>query len=151
MATPRNSAICEGGNLDQQTVLLVSDDSRFARALTSRWQSERNPPSFTQMSGDLCRELCADDFDLAIVGAVCPDLLSSALEALDATRRPVVLVSESDPQGGIRQVPHVMLLRQREGWLDALVLLAMEALRRSEACSQIQELEQANAALERHA
>src|SRR5437868_5540169 len=40
-------------NLDQPTALIISDDSEFSRAITARWQTERNLPAFTLMSGDL--------------------------------------------------------------------------------------------------
>ena len=56
--------------MDQATVLIISDDPEFSRVVMDRWQGERNAPAFTLMSADVCRDLDADGFDLAIVGAV---------------------------------------------------------------------------------
>src|SRR5215831_5125299 len=103
-----------GGNLDQPTVLLVSDDVDFSRKVAGRWQHERNSPAFTLMSGDLCRELCAEDFDVAIVGNLRTDLLSDALKALESTGCPAVFA------GAQQQVPahsRIMVLPQSDGWL----------------------------------
>ena len=139
--------------MDQPTVLLVSDDADFARAIAGRWQSERHPPAFTLMGGDLCRDLHAEDFDVAIVGAVQPPLLPAVLQALEATNCPVVFAGEDIRQAqAMREtLPRIMVLVQREGWLDVLVLLVSEALRRCEAMARARALEQANALLERQA
>src|SRR5207244_2934982 len=59
-------------NLDQPTALIISDDSEFSRAVTARWQTERNMPALTLMSGDLCQALDPDTFALADVGLLAP-------------------------------------------------------------------------------
>ena len=61
--------------MDQATVLIISDDADFSRVVMDRWQNERNVPAFTLMSGDLCRDLDAEGFDMAIVSAVRPEIL----------------------------------------------------------------------------
>ena len=61
--------------LDQATVLIISDDPEFSRAVMDRWQGERNEPAFTLMSADVCRDLDSDGFDLAIVGRMRSALL----------------------------------------------------------------------------
>ena len=48
-----------------------------------RWQRERNAPAFTLMSGDICRDLAGDGFDMAIVGAVRPKSLPRYSSRLD--------------------------------------------------------------------
>jgi len=78
--------------LDQPTALIISDDSEFSRAITARWQTERNLPAFTLMSGDLCQALDPDTFDLALVGTLQPAVLASALKALEPTAKPVLVV-----------------------------------------------------------
>jgi signal transduction histidine kinase len=139
--------------MDQATVVLVSDDAEFARAVTGRWQNERTSPAFTLMGGDLCRDLRAEDFDVAIVGAVRSALLPTVLKALEATGCPVVFAGEDIQQ--VQTVheaqPRIMVLAKHEGWLDALVLVTSEALRRCEAVARARGLEQANSQLERQA
>ncbi len=96
-------------NLDQPTVLIVSDDAEFSRAITGRWQSERNVPAFTLMSGDLCQGLDADEFDLAIVGTAPAAALVQVLTALESAGKPVILVCSANlsvrTQGGLCFAP----------------------------------------------
>src|ERR1700680_1435884 len=81
--------------LDQATVLIISDDPEFSRVVMDRWKGERNAPAFTLMSSDVCRDLDADGFDLAIVGGVRPAVLPSVLNALDPSGKPVLFVSKN--------------------------------------------------------
>jgi signal transduction histidine kinase len=139
--------------LDQPTVLIVSDDAEFSRAITGRWQSERNVPAFTLMSGDLCQALDADEFDLAIVGTAPPPALVRVLTALECAGKPVVFICAAQHWAqSIREAQsRAMVLHQREGWLDALVLVASETLRRCDAVARARDLEQQNALLQRQA
>ena len=139
--------------MDQPTIMIISDDADFSREVTSRWQTERSVPPFTLMSGDLCHGFDAGAFELAIVGAIAPRAITPLLKALEATGKPVVFVC-NDVQTAqvVRDTqPRVLLLRQHEGWLDALVLLSTEALRRTEAVARAIKTEHARAALERQA
>jgi signal transduction histidine kinase len=140
-------------NLDQPTALIISDDSEFSRAITARWQTERNLPAFTLVSGDLCQALDPDTFDLAVVGTLQPTVLASALKALESAGKPVLVVCEANPSTqAIREKhPTALVLRQDEGWLDSLMLVASEALRRCQAVARARQAEQANKTLEREA
>ncbi len=80
--------------MDQSTVLIISDDADFSRAVMDRWQGERNAPAFTLMSGDICRDLDADGFDMAVVGPVRPDILPAVFKALEPAGNPVVFVGD---------------------------------------------------------
>jgi signal transduction histidine kinase len=139
--------------LDQPTILIISDDPEFSRVVAGRWQNEPAPPVFTLMGGDLCQDLHAEDFDVAVVGAVRPALLPTVLNALEPTSCPVVLVGpDCQPAHNLPQTqPGIMAMAQCEGWLDALVLITSEALRRCQAVAHARSLEQANALLERQA
>ena len=140
-------------NLDQSTVLIISDDADFSRVVRERWQSERNAPAFTLMSGDICRDLDADGFAMAVVGAVHPDVLPAVFKALDPAGNPVLLVDDgrqSAPKA--RQTrPYVTVLRQQEGWMDALVLVSTEILRHGQTLARARRAEQAVKSLERQA
>jgi signal transduction histidine kinase len=143
----------EIGNLDQSTVLIISDDPEFSGAITGRWQSERNTPPFTLMKGDLCQGMDPDTFAVAIVGAVRAGGLTAALRALEPAGQPVLLVSEdSRTAREVREAhPRVMVLRQHEGWLDSLVLIVTESLRRSEMMDRLKRAERAGAHLQHQA
>lgn len=140
--------------MNQPTVLIVSDDPEFSGAISCRWQMERSAPTFTLMSGDLCQELPADTFDLAIVGAVHAHLAPRLLGILEQLHKPVIWVSSKhDPavevQSGRRG--RLIVIPQHEGWLEFLLLAGSEALRRCEALARLNLAEQSNAILERQA
>ena len=139
--------------MDQPTVLIVSDDAEFSRLITSRWQSERNVPAFTSMSGDLCRGLDADEFDLAIVGTAPAAALVRVLSALESAGKPVVFICGAQHSAqSIREAQsQALVLHQREGWLDAVVLVATEILRRCDAQARARDLEAQNLSLQRQA
>ena len=147
--------------MDQCTVLIVTDEAEFSAAITGRWQTERQVPAFTLMGSDLCRELSPDTFDLAIVGAVGKELLPPIVQTLDETGNPVIYIHDDrvydDRVRDDRTVQtgevnsHTIALRKNEGWLDALVLVATEVLRRTQATARARHTEQANAVLQHQA
>jgi signal transduction histidine kinase len=136
--------------LDQATVLIISNDPEFSRAVMDRWQGEQNPPAFTLMSADVCRDLDADGFDLAIVGAVPPEILASVFSVLDPSGKAVLFVCRNKKSIGATSA-EVRVLQQQEGWLDALVLLAAEILRLGQALARAERAEQARKTLEQQA
>ncbi|HEY1263848.1 MAG TPA: histidine kinase dimerization/phospho-acceptor domain-containing protein [Terriglobales bacterium] len=137
--------------MSQPTVLIVSDDAEFSGAISGRWQAERILPAFTLMSGDLCRGLSEDTFDLAIVGAVHDSFLPAVLESLNTLEKPVLLV-RGDADAAIKDQPaRVTVLHRYEGWTEMVVRLAVEVLRRAEAQDRLRRSEQANVTLEREA
>jgi signal transduction histidine kinase len=139
--------------LDQPTALIISDDAEFSRAIAARWQMERSMPALTLMSGDLCQDLDPETFDLALIGALQPSVLDSALAALAPAGKPVLVACEAGSTAKqIRERhPTALVLRQDEGWLDALMLVASEALRRCQAVTRAREAERASKALDREA
>lgn len=139
--------------MDQATVIIISDDADFSRVVMDRWQGERNAPAFTLMSGDICRDLDADGFDMAVVGAVRPDVLPGVFKALDPAGNPVLFVD--DGKGSAHKArqgrPYLTILRQHEGWMDALVLVSTEILRHGLTLERAHHAEQAVKSLERQA
>ena len=139
--------------MDQATALIISDDPDFSRVVLDCWQGERNAPAFTLMSGDICRDLDADGFDMAIVGAVRPAILPSVFKALDPPGKPVLFVCKGkEPVQEARQShPGVRVLPQQEGWPDTLVLVSAEILRLGQAMARAHRAEQTGKSLERQA
>jgi signal transduction histidine kinase len=139
--------------LDQSTALIISDDPDFSRVIMDRWQGERNAPAFTLMSGDICRDLDADGFDMAIVGAVRPEVLPAVFAALDPAGRPVAFVCKGKrPAQEAREAhPGIRVLQEQEGWLDALVLVSAEVLWHSQTAARAHRAEEACKSLERQA
>ncbi len=137
--------------MDQATVLIISDDADFSRVVLDRWQGERNAPAFTLMSGDICRDLAGDGFDMAIVGAVRHEVLSAVFNSLGPAGNPVLFVRQQSAAESGHLPPSVTVLRQQEGWLDALVLLSREILRHGETRARAHRAEEAGKALQRQA
>jgi signal transduction histidine kinase len=139
--------------VDQPSVLIVSDDAEFSRAITGRWQSERSVPAFTLTSSDVCLSFDPDSFNLAIAGSLRPQALSVVLESMDAAGKRVLFVSaDARAVQTVRdRWPGMSVLRQQENWLDTLVLVAGEMMHRARAESDARRFEQANVLLERQA
>jgi signal transduction histidine kinase len=142
-----------GEPVEQQTVLIVSDNAEFSRAISAHWQMERTVPAFTLVGEDLCDSVDGSTFDLAIVGAIrsaSPEIVRAKLEA---SGKPLLFIaSEAGQAKQIRESqPNVMVLRDHEGWLDALVLIATECLRREAFVERCQRLEHENHSLQSNA
>lgn len=153
MARRSDRPEAEKGNVEQPTILIVSDDAEFSRTITGRWQSERSVPVFTLMSSDVCLGFDPETFHVAIVGRLRPHALSVVLEALGAAGKRVLFISEDAQtlQTVRDRWPGILSLRQQETWLDTLVLVAGEALHRAAAEGHARRAEQANVVLDRQA
>jgi signal transduction histidine kinase len=140
-------------NLEQPTALIVSDEPEFAHEIVGRWQSERNVPVFTLMSSDICRDLDPEAFDIAIVGGISENFRKSVLDALERSRKAIVLLCAEDqsPHSMRGEHPSVMVLRRREEWLDSLILVASEALWARQVMARAERAEQSNQLLQRQA
>jgi signal transduction histidine kinase len=139
---PRSQAMPE-------EVLLVSDDPEFARAVIARWQNETLVPAFTVVGSKLPGGALSADYALAIVGP-CSLRQSLVLRALENSGAAIVCLSSDETASG-HSHPQVILVGQREDWLDVLVQLAVEVLRRLQCEFRVQRAEQTLSESERHA
>jgi signal transduction histidine kinase len=139
--------------VETPTVLIISDDADLSRHVTARWQTERNVPTFTLLSGELWPRFAVDAFDVAIVDELRRDLLSVVLEPLHSAGQPVFCLCQEPATAQLirERWPRISILRRSEGWLDTLVLAANEAVHRSRAEARARSAESACAALDRQA
>jgi signal transduction histidine kinase len=112
----------ETRNVDQPTVLLISDDPEFARAVMGRWQAERSVPAFTLMSGDVCRGTDPETFDAAVVGTVRPGILPAILATLEVSGKPVLLVCKESQSAQEVRAGQANKLLEREATLGRYML-----------------------------
>ena len=142
----------ENTNLEQPTVLVLSADAEFARAVLARWQTERNVPAFALVSSRVWNGAATAAFDLAVVGPLV-DGADSALPALEQTGKPVICLcaSAAAAQTIHQKMPRVLALWQHEAWLETVVLVGGECLRRVEARKRAEQAEQAAALSQRQA
>ena len=132
------------------SVLIISDDAEFARIVVARWQSQRIVPAFTLMGSDLYSSAVLASHTLTILGPRV-NHLPKVLKAIEAAGDAVICVApeQSMPMRELRGM--AMFIRHTDGWLEDLVQLASEVLRRSDAGARMRLAELALAASQRHA
>ncbi len=139
--------------MSQPTVLIISDEAEFSRTVVNRWQMERTVPGFTVMSSQLCAGAITAAYEAAIIGGVEPAQVKNILGALAPATRPIIFVAaEGALAKSVREShPRILVLRNYEGWVDALILLASECLRRVESQSRAEKAESKAQSQERDA
>lgn len=139
--------------MDQPTVLIISNDAEFSRAITASWKSERNIPTFTLMTAELCSALNSENFDVAIVGGLPSALWPSVIKTLQSCGKPVLLIcDENNPAAQRDSNTRLMALsRSDDNWLNAAKLILRECLRNTQVGAEIRRLEHKAAMLTRDA
>jgi signal transduction histidine kinase len=150
---PARKTNSDGDSVDQPSVLIISDEAAFSRAVTNRWRAESDVPAFTLLGSDPHWGIDGGTFDLAIVGGVSPAALSAILRVLSASGKPVLVVVEDGAMSAVskEELPRSTVLHRTEGWKDALVLVGVEILTRVEAIRRMKSAEAARTSLEREA
>ena len=144
---PLKKAAIPETRLIQPTVLLIADDPDFAGAVIARWQAEPNIPNLVPMNSQAWNEQRMAICDLAIVGPVRDSVAEVIIKAGESSSRTIIcLVRDSHRLESLReQHPAVLALCDREGCVDAIVLLAGEVLHRLSASQRAARAEQAMA------
>jgi signal transduction histidine kinase len=130
--------------LSYASVLIVSDDTEFARTVAARWQSERRVPEITLTTSDVWHAGTAEGYNLVIVGPVRDSKSSQILSALTAHHGTATLCVCGDAREACAlsaEYSHVLVLPREDGWISTLILVAGEALRRTEAVARAQRAE----------
>ncbi len=134
-------------------VVILTDETEFARLLTACWQAERQAPVVTVLTSDLWQEQQSTARDLVVVGPIRDGKLSSVLRSLDPATA-VILCAPADSKefGQLRtKYPRLIHVPVREDWAQTLLLVAGESLRRVEAVRLAKQAERAAAKNENHA
>jgi signal transduction histidine kinase len=127
--------------VEHPTVLIISDNADFAGAITSRWETERNSPTF--LLGDTGLRL--GSFELAIVGTTNP----SVFDLVQSFSRPVIHVSRVN--GQVSKLSRVIHVPEMDGWPNLVIALAKQILEREKLASDLAQLSEARSQLEREA
>jgi signal transduction histidine kinase len=121
--------------LRSASVLILTDETDFARLLTACWQAEKHAPGITVLGSDLWRAHEPLPHDLVVVGPLRNGKLSEILRSLEPAKA-LILCAPADSRelshlrGKYPRLVHVPL---REDWTQTLLLVAGESLRRTEA------------------
>jgi signal transduction histidine kinase len=140
--------------LTHSSVLIVSDDTEFARTVAARWQAEHRVPEITLTTSDVWQASTAEGYNLVIVGPVRNNKISAILSALSSisTAAAVYVSSEArDVPQLAAEHPHVLVIPREDGWIGTLILVAAEALRRAAATARAQRAERVAAEAQRNA
>jgi signal transduction histidine kinase len=125
----------EQGFLQHANVVVLTDESEFARLLSSCWQAERQVPAITVLNSELWENSSKPRADLLVIGPLQEGKLPGILCSLDPVSA-VILCG----QGEWRELselraryPRLVHIPLREDWAHTLLLVAGESLRRGEA------------------
>lgn len=135
-------------------VLIVSDDTEFARAVVTRWRAEAHAPEITVAGTDLWHPASVLGYELVIVGPVRHAVASSIFATVAASAgSSAIYVAEADANViALRdEYPHVVALAPRGDWVTTLLLLSAEILRCSQAAARAVRAERLAQASQRHA
>jgi signal transduction histidine kinase len=129
--------------LRSATVLILTDESDFARLLTACWQAEKHAPGITVLSSDLWKDHESVSHDLVVVGPLRDGKLSTILRSLDpATALILCAPADSREVSNLRgKYPRLVHVPLREDWTQTLLLVAGESLRRTEALRLVHQAE----------
>ena len=130
--------------MNHASVLIVSDDTEFARSVAARWQAERHVPEITLVTSDVWRDSSATGYDLVIVGPVrdrkSSEILAN-LHSLPNVTSVCVCDDEKDISALQSEYSHLQIIPRQDGWTSTLILVASEALRRVQAVIRAQRAE----------
>jgi len=133
-----------GDLLNHASVLIVSDDTEFARSIAARWQAERYVPEVTLVTSNVWPGSTATPYDLVIVGPVRDRKASEILATLHSLPNVTcvcVCDDEKDMASLQSDYPHLQIIPRQDGWISTLILVASEALRRVQAVTRAQRAE----------
>jgi signal transduction histidine kinase len=138
----------EQEKVERPTIAIITDDPAFANTLTRRWLQEREVPAFVVLQGD-SNFRGAMEFDLAVVVRVSPERLIPAVDTLNHTRKPAVLVTSLD--GASPKGPNLTVLPEVNEWPDLVVTLTQQILRLRHIANELAQLHEMNTELQREA
>jgi signal transduction histidine kinase len=135
------------------SVLILTDEPELARAVISRWQRERVVPGFTVMGTDAWKPTADRQSSLMAVVSGEFDASRKLLGQLEQALIPTLFLAADgrDALAARQQFQKTAVLKRADEWLDLLVLLAGEMLRRTTIAGLAADAEKRAREAERHA
>jgi signal transduction histidine kinase len=129
--------------LPNASVLILTDETEFARTVAGCWQAQRKSPDITVLNSKLWRDYDATAHDLIVVGPISGRKHLEILRSLDHEPAVILCISaDARESEELRaRYPRVLHVQQREDWTHTLLLLAGETLRRVEALNGARQAE----------
>jgi signal transduction histidine kinase len=133
-------------------VLIVSDDTEFARAVMAGWQAERHVPAITVVSSEVWHRATPHGYELVIVGPMRERKADAILSVRDLSTQTIWVAEDQHSAHSLRnRFPQLLVIPQADGWTNTLILIAGEALRRAETLARAQHAERVATESESHA
>lgn len=126
------------------SILVISDDPEFARAVAANWQNGLPAAEITLATSDVWHASIADGHTAIILGPVRDDRLKNILSVLDRSAgvAAICVVNEDKTCAALQSAhPHLVFFTQQHGWTTTLAAVSAEALRRVEAVRRAQRAE----------
>jgi signal transduction histidine kinase len=124
--------------------LILTDDTEFARLLSTCWQMERQLPGLSVVTSDLWKQGISAGSDLVVIGPLTQHRPAEILASLSPSTA-VILCAASDPKELTllrKRYPRLLHVPLREDWTQVVLLVAGESLRRTEALRLAKQAEQ---------
>ncbi|HEV2289606.1 MAG TPA: hypothetical protein VGR81_11695 [Candidatus Acidoferrales bacterium] len=134
--------------MQQSNVLVLTDDPEFAHAVAARWRADHRLPAraITQVSSDVGEAAMFEDYRFAILGPVREGALEPLLRGLESAGVEACICSDAnDKDSFYRMHSEALHIQLRDGWLDTLMLVSKEVLRRLDADARARQAERAAA------
>ena len=135
------------------TILILTDETEFARLLTACWQGQRQAPLITVLGSDSWKEHRETSHDLVVIGPLGEGKLLDVLRCLEPATA-VILCAPADSRELVQlrsRYPRLVHVPLREDWAQTLLLVAGESLRRAEALRSARQAEKKAARSEQYA
>jgi hypothetical protein len=131
-------------NAGTQSVLIIAEETGFARDLMARWQAEVHVPQFTTIAGDLWEHAQVAGCDLVVVGRVPADILDRILtRASSVAAVLVVLPAGASPHQVRAACPNVVPLRGAPDVVETAVIVGTQLLARTAVERQLDRAQKA--------
>ena len=122
--------------MERPTVLIISDNPQFSRAISTCWQIQKNSPAFVMNDARAT-------FDLAVVG----ETHANVLDSLRTSGKPIIHICN----GRAQKFPGVLDIPQIAGWMELVIAVANNLLENARAASELARLSELRSQLEREA
>jgi signal transduction histidine kinase len=144
----------EDSVLNCSSVLIVSDDTEFARTVAAGCQAEKYIPEITLVTSDVWHPSGAAGYGLVIVGPVLDGKSSEILSSLSAfpTTAALHVARDEKEAASLRaEHPHLLVIARDDEWMRILITVSMEAIRRVQAVARAQRAERQAIEYQRYA
>jgi len=124
--------------LKNAKVLILTEDTEFAQVLSSCWNTEPQAPAITVLNSALWQGQNGEAFDIVILGPAGEGRIPKTVESLHPGVAVILctFLESAEKQQLLLRYPRLIHVPLREDWIQTLLLVAGESLRRVRAGRQ---------------